>query len=102
VGKSHGHGQGLSHNKHLQTTTSSTLKPATTSAAPATTTGGVLGAQKTLAKPKTKHAVLGTVGNVAGSSLPFTGFPVWLAAVAALALFAAGLMLRRRSAVSRL
>jgi hypothetical protein len=67
-----------------------------------TSAGGVLGAQKTLAKPKTKHAVLGTVGNVAGSSLPFTGFPVWLAVVAALALIAAGLMLRRRTAVSRL
>ena len=146
VGKSHGHGQGLVHNKHLQTTTSSTLKPAssqkcgsaavtpqtaiTTSvgtsiasatttpnakpkvtssiflppaaAAPVTNTGGVLGAQKTLAKPEAKHAVLGAVGNVAGSSLPFTGFPVWLAVVVALALITAGLLLRRRSAVSRL
>jgi hypothetical protein len=65
--------------------------------------GGVLGAQTTLASPKpAKRGVLGTVTQVAGSSLPFTGFPVWVAVLIALALLAAGLMLRRRGSAARL
>jgi hypothetical protein len=59
--------------------------------------GGVLGAQASLApKSKSKGGVLGTVGNIAGASLPFTGFPIWVAVLIAVALIAAGLMLRRR------
>ena len=69
-------------------------------AAPASS-GGVLGAQTTLAAPK--HAshggVLGTVTHVAGASLPFTGFPVWIAILIALALIAGGLLVRRRGTV---
>jgi hypothetical protein len=41
------------------------------------------------------------VTNVAGSSLPFTGFPIWLAVVLAAALILAGLALRRRGAATR-
>ena len=71
--------------------------PVTKSAA-----GGVLGVQTTLASPKPGHGgVLGTVTNVAGSSLPFTGFPIWLAVVLAVALILAGLALRRRGAPTR-
>jgi len=59
--------------------------------------GQVLGAIASLT-PK-KHAahggVLGAVGSIAGTTLPFTGFPVWLALLAALALLALGLVLRR-------
>ena len=65
--------------------------------------GGVLGVHMTLKSPKpARGGVLGTVTNVAGSTLPFTGFPIWLAVVLAIALILAGLMLRRRGAVSRL
>jgi hypothetical protein len=72
--------------------------PATT-VAPATNAGSVLGTQTALSKPKaqnTKHGVLGTVARVSGSTLPFTGFPLWLAFVAALGLIVTGAALRRR------
>jgi hypothetical protein len=42
--------------------------------------------------------VLGTASNVAGASLPFTGFPVWMAALIGLGLVAAGVVFRRRGA----
>jgi hypothetical protein len=152
VGKSHGHGKGLSHNKHETSTTSSSLQPDSTQtchaaaaaaatqqqaavaqpgavapmtpaapvapaapvtqaaspvtkqASPATQgVGAVLGVQTTLKSPKAAHGgVLGTVTKVAGSSLPFTGFPIWLAVVLAVALILAGLALRRRGAVTRI
>jgi hypothetical protein len=142
TGKSHGHGKGLSHNKHEKSTTTFSLQPDSTQscnaaathetavqqaavaalppaaspvvqsspAAPSSTAapvtksaaGGVLGVQTTLASPKPAHGgVLGTVTNVAGSSLPFTGFPIWLAVVLAVALILAGLALRRRGAATR-
>jgi hypothetical protein len=152
TGKPHGHGKGLSHNKHEKSTTSFSLQPDSTQscnsaavaaatqqqtavqqaagrqaavaalspaatpvvqsspAAPSSTAapvtksaaGGVLGVQTTLASPKHAHGgVLGTVTNVAGSSLPFTGFPIWLAVVLAVALILAGLALRRRGVATR-
>ena len=59
--------------------------------------GGVAGAQATLNQPTTsKGGVLGAAGTIAGASLPFTGFPLWAAVLIAIALIAAGLMLRRR------
>jgi hypothetical protein len=58
--------------------------------------GGVLGATATLNTPKRSNGgVLGAAGNIAGASLPFTGFPVWAALLVALALVAVGLVLRR-------
>jgi hypothetical protein len=141
MGASHGHGKGLSHIKHEESTTSFSLQPDTTQvcnaaasalatqapvppvtpaaapvvqaspvtpqsspAAPVTSsTGGVLGVQTTLALPKpARHGVLGAVANLAGSSLPFTGFPIWFAVVIALALILGGLALRRLAGVSRL
>jgi hypothetical protein len=58
----------------------------------------VLGAQAALpqTKSKSRGGVLGAAGNIAGASLPFTGFPIWAAVLIAIALIAAGLMLRRR------
>ena len=73
-------------------------------AAPANT-GSVAGAQAPLTPPtvqhapkatKAQHGVLGTVAKVSGSTLPFTGFPLWIALVVALGLIGAGLTLRRR------
>jgi len=64
--------------------------------------GGVAGVQTTLKSPKpARGGVLGTMTNIAGTSLPFTGFPIWFALVSALALILAGLALRRRGVVTR-
>ena len=67
-------------------------------ATPTQSSSGVLGANATIVKPKSTPAggVLGTVTNVAGSTLPFTGFPVWVALLIALGLIAAGAVVWRR------
>ena len=63
------------------------------------------------AKPavSTKHVtvesangVLSATGAIGGGTLPFTGFPLWVVALTAIALIALGLMLRRRSAAPSL
>jgi len=88
------------------TTQSSTTTTVAGAAAPTTTTtgGGVLGAETSLAKPKpaSHHGVLGTVTHVTGGTLPFTGFPVWLAVLVAAGLILGGIALRRRTAGARL
>jgi sulfite exporter TauE/SafE len=57
----------------------------------------VLGATASLNAPKSQRGgVLGAVTNVAGSTLPFTGFPLWIAVLIAVVLIAAGLMVRGR------
>lgn len=77
----------------------SSAQAATQSAptAAATPQGQVLGAIANLTPKKAaaRGGVLGAVGNIAGATLPFTGFPVWLAVLAAIALLALGLVLRR-------
>ena len=94
-----------SSNTSSNTSQSTAQAPVTQASAPTKSTGGVLGAMKTL-KPQraaaAHHGVLGTVTHVAGSTLPFTGFPVWLAVLIALGLIGLGLGLRRRASVSRL
>jgi hypothetical protein len=79
------------------TTTPASAAVVAANAQPATPAqGGVLGATANLAAPKpASGGVLGAVGNIAGASLPFTGFPVWLALLVALALVALGIVLRR-------
>jgi hypothetical protein len=84
------------------------VTPATTagttagSTAAPTNTGSVAGAQAPFTPPtvqhapKAQHGVLGTVAKVSGSTLPFTGFPLWVALVVALGLIGTGLALRRR------
>jgi hypothetical protein len=59
--------------------------------------GGVLGATATAASSGNTPAggVLGALTTVGSGQLPFTGFPVWIAALLAVALIATGLMLRR-------
>lgn len=42
--------------------------------------------------------MLGTVTHVQSGTLPFTGFPVWLAMLIGVALIGGGLILRRRAA----
>jgi hypothetical protein len=70
----------------------------TSNVAPTQNAGGVLGANATIVKPKPAGGVLGTVANVSGSTLPFTGFPVWVVLLVALGLIAAGLTAWRRGA----
>jgi hypothetical protein len=69
-------------------------------ASPSQNASGVLGANATITKSKPAGGVLGSVANVAGGTLPFTGFPVWVALLLALALIAAGLMVWRRGSNS--
>jgi hypothetical protein len=68
-------------------------------------------AQSTLAKPKPvvspqrgsvekAAGVLSATGAIGAGTLPFTGFPIWVVVLLALALIVLGLMLRRRSRVS--
>jgi hypothetical protein len=89
-----------------QSVLSAQAAPASTPTASASATpnaGGVLGAQANLSSPKPhRGGVLGAVTNVAGSTLPFTGFPLWIAVLLAVVLIAAGLMLRGRGTASRL
>jgi len=59
--------------------------------------GGVLGAQTKVQKPSSQGGVLGKVGNVSGSSLPFTGLPVWLVLLISAALAVTGFGLYRRA-----
>jgi hypothetical protein len=85
--------------------TSATITPSSpaTQSAAAPANGGVLGATATLSSPKPQRGgVLGTVANVAGSTLPFTGFPLWIAVLIAVVLIAAGLMLRGRGSATRI
>jgi len=62
----------------------------------------------TLAKPKpvvnphrggveSASGVLSSTGAIGGGTLPFTGFPIWIIVLIALALIAVGMTLRRRS-----
>jgi hypothetical protein len=81
-----------------------TALPATESSGSATgssaqSAGGVLGANGTVAAPTSKPAggVRANATNVAGSTLPFTGLPLWEAVLAALALIGGGLAVRRAS-----
>ena len=82
------------------------VTPATapSSTAAQTNAGSVLGTQTALAKPKAKHAnhgVLGTVTRVSGSTLPFTGFPLWVVLMVALGLIGTGVALHRRGSALR-
>ena len=92
------------------------VTPATTAAATAGSTAApansssVAGAQAPFTPPtvqhapkatKAQHGVLGTVAKVSGSTLPFTGFPLWVALVVALGLIGTGLTLRRRGSALR-
>ena len=59
--------------------------------------GGVLGATASAGSSGPEGGVLGAIESASGGVLPFTGFPLWLAMVVALALIVLGLALRRRA-----
>lgn len=73
-------------------------------AAPQPAAGGVAGEQAVIAQPAAPAApaaeqpaggVLGGLGSVGAAELPFTGLPLWIAALAGIALVSAGLGARR-------
>ncbi len=72
-----------------------------TSAAAVQPTAGVAGAQVAIARPKAHQrggagGVLGALARVGrGGELPFTGIPLWIAALAAFALLGGGFAVRR-------
>ena len=66
--------------------------------ASASAQGGVLGVTATApgkAASTPAGGVLGALTTVGSGQLPFTGFPIWVAALLAVALIGAGLSLRR-------
>ena len=67
---------------------------------PTSAEAGVLGAIHALGTPPlhAQAGVLGTIAKISGGTLPFSGFPLWAAMLAALALLGVGAALRRRSA----
>jgi hypothetical protein len=62
--------------------------------------GGVLGATASAGHGNAapQGGVLGAIASVGGGVLPFTGLPLWIFVVAALALIALGLGLRHQTA----
>jgi len=59
------------------------------------TAGGVLGVTASGGKGSSAGGVLGAIESVGSGVLPFTGFPLWIVVLAAAALMAFGLALRR-------
>ena len=92
----------------MQASTTLTGVPAptvvTTAAGTAGAAAGVLGAQATIVHPAKAHAAGGVLGAVtrlgrAGtrSTLPFTGFPLWMTVLIAVGLILSGLTVRTRT-----
>jgi hypothetical protein len=75
-----------------------TTAGAGTTAAGSSPTGGVLGTTSSGSSPA--GGVLGAIEAVGQGSLPFTGFPLWVAVAFGLGLVAFGLTLRRRGRVT--
>ena len=68
--------------------------------------GGVAGVIETTSSPAGGEAggvagAFGVLGAVAGGTLPFTGLPLWVVALAAIVLIAGGLLLVRRGRTAR-
>jgi hypothetical protein len=90
------------------TTTTATTMTATTAATTATTVapaGEVEGETSPVGTGKRndhgRGGVAAATSNVGNGTLPFTGFPLWLAGLVALLLIGGGLALRSRAAASR-
>jgi hypothetical protein len=49
------------------------------------------------ARPVAAAGVLSATGAIGSGTLPFTGFPIWIVMLIALALIAVGVVLRRKS-----
>jgi hypothetical protein len=89
-----GHGPNTAGNTPASSASSPSFPSRSTSAKPAVSTKHVT--------VESANGVLSATGAIGGGTLPFTGFPLWVVALAAIALIAFGLMLRRRSAAPSL
>ena len=89
-----GHGPNTAANTPASSTSSPSVPSTTASAKPAVSTKHV--------RVESANGVLSATGAIGGGTLPFTGFPLWVVALTAIALIAVGLMLRRRSAAPSL
>ena len=89
-----GHSPNTAGNTPASSASSPSVPSTSASAKPAVSTKHVADASA--------NGVLSATGAIGGGTLPFTGFPLWLVALTAIALIAVGLMLRRRSAAPSL
>ena len=88
------HGPNTAGNTPASSASSPSEASTSTSAKPAVSTKHV--------RVESANGVLSATGAIGGGTLPFTGFPLWVVALTAIALVALGLMLRRRSAAPSL
>jgi hypothetical protein len=89
-----GHGPNTAGNTPASSASSPSVTSTSASAKPAVSTKDV--------RVEAANGVLSATGAIGGGTLPFTGFPLWVVALAAIASIAFGLMLRRRSAAPSL
>lgn len=89
-----GHGPNTAGNTPASAASSPLVPSTSGSAKPAVSTKHV--------SVESANGVLSATGAIGGGTLPFTGFPLWVVALAAIALIAFGLMLRRGSAAPSL
>jgi len=88
------HGPDSAGNTPASSASSPSVPNTSTSAKPAVSTKHV--------RVESANGVLSATGAIGGGTLPFTGFPLWVVALTAIALTALGLVLRRRSAAPSL
>jgi len=89
-----GHGPNTAGTTPASAASSPSVPSTSASAKPAVSTKHV--------RVESANGVLSATGAIGGGTLPFTGFPLWVVALAAIALIAFGLVLRRRSAAPSL
>jgi hypothetical protein len=89
-----GHGPNTAGNTPASAASTPSVPNTTASAKPAVSTKHV--------RVESANGVLSATGAIGGGTLPFTGFPLWVVALTAIALIAFGLTLRRRSAAPSL
>ena len=83
------HGPNTAGNTPASSASSPSVPNTTASAKPAVSTKHV--------RVESANGVLSATGAIGGGTLPFTGFPIWIVVLVALASIVLGLMLRRRS-----
>jgi hypothetical protein len=88
------HGSNTAGNTPVSSASSPSVPNTSVSATPAVSAKHV--------RVESENGVLSATGPIGGGTLPFTGFPLWVVALTAVALITLGLTLRRRSAAPSL